>query len=382
MRATVMSLSGRSLHAPELQIVWDGLGLDSPHSGIGNYGKCLHEALCELGEIPIITALVGTSTITNRENVLFVPHENAATPTSIRKRSADKIYGLKPVFPSLSYKVAARNYPAMIYHGLSNLNLPCFVKKRANDRFVVTIHDLIPLMAGGPSALSVQMRVLMPRVVHLADAIIVPSIWTKNSLVDRFGESVCNKINVIPNGTTDIREEFSENPPTEKTNDVLAVGRGEGYKRIHLIVDLAKASPKTRFILVTDEFGARRVGSPPTNLKVLVKISRQQLVEAYSTSRIFLHPSLYEGWCLPAADAIKAGLFTIFVKGTGIEEVCAYAPGASFGLDAGAGLNQWQEALFGALADKANRTAKEVKSNLPTWRENAEKTLKIYQSLL
>jgi mannosyltransferase len=222
----------------------------------------------------------------------------------------------------------------------------------------------------------------MPRVVQLADAIVVPSNWTKNSLIDRFGESVCNKINVIPNGTTDIREDFSENPPTEKTNDVLAVGRGEGYKRIHLIADLAKASPKTRFILVTDEFGARRVGSPPTNLKVLVKISRQQLLEAYSTSRIFLHPSLYEGWCLPAADAIKAGLFTIFVKGTGIEEVCAYAPGASFGLDAGAGLNQWQEALFGALADKANRTAKEVKSNLPTWRENAEKTLKIYQSLL
>jgi mannosyltransferase len=377
-----MSLRGRSHHAPEPQIVWDGLGLDSSHSGIGYYGKCLHEALCELGEIPIITALVGNPTIINRENVLFVPRENGATPISMRKRSAYMIYGLKPVFPRLSYKVAARIYPEMIYHGLSNLNLPCFVKKRANDRFVVTIHDLIPLMAGGPSALSVQMRVLMPRVVQMADAIIVPSNWTKNSLLDRFGESVGNKITVIPNGTTDIREEFSENPPTEKTNDVIAVGRGEGYKRIHLIADLAKASPKTRFILVTDEFGARRVGSPPSNLKVLVKISRQQLVAAYSTSRIFLHPSLYEGWCLPAADAIKAGLFTIFVKGTGIEEVCAYAPGASFGLDAGAGLNEWQEALSGALADKANRTAKQGAPNLPTWLENAEKTLKIYQSLL
>jgi glycosyltransferase involved in cell wall biosynthesis len=382
MRATVMSLRGRSLHTPEPQIVWDGLGLDSPNSGIGHYGKCLHEALAELGESAIVTSLVGSPTIINRDKILYIPHANTAVPPSKRKLSPARIYGLKPVFPSLSYKVAARSYAAMIYHGLSNLNLPCFTKRRQVDRFVLTIHDLIPMIVGGPSVLSVQMRVLMPRVVRMADAIIVPSNWTKNSLIDRFGESVGNKITVIPNGTADLGDELSENPHKEKTNDVLAVGRGEGYKRLHLVAALAQASPQTRFILVTDDFGARRVGVPPANLKVLTKISRQQLVEAYSTSRVFIHPSLYEGWCLPAADAIKAGLTTIFVKGTGIEEVCAYAPGASFGLDAGAGLDQWQEVLSAVLANKANSTANGGKLGLPTWGENAEKTLKIYQSLL
>lgn len=375
-----MSLRGRGPQSTDRQIVWDGLGLDSAHSGIGYYGKCLYDALSELGETPVVTALAGASSIINREKLLIV--SDAKALNSKRRLPTAKIYGLKPVFPSLSYKMAARKFSAMIYHGLSNLNLPCFVKRRPSDRFVVTIHDLIPLMAGGPSALAVQMRVLMPRVVQVADAIIVPSNWTKNSLIERFGENITQKINVIPNGTIDFTSEISKDAPREKTNDVLSVARGESYKRLHFITALAKALPAAQFILVTDELGARRVGAAPPNLKVFTKISRRQLLDAYAASRIFLHPSLYEGWCLPAADAIKGGLFTLYVKGTGIEEVCAYAPQSCIGLEAGAGIDSWHEALTDALANKANKSIIGTEITLPTWRENAEKTLKIYHSLI
>lgn len=375
-----MSLRGRDPHEESPQIVWDGLGLASAHSGIGYYGRCLYDALAELGETPVVTSLAGSSCIINREKILIV--SDAKAIQSKRRLSTSKIFGLKPVFPSLSYKIASRKFSAMIYHGLSNLNLPCFVKRRSADRFVVTIHDLIPLMAGGPTALSVQMRVLMPRVVHVADAIIVPSNWTKNSLIERFGEQVAKKINVIPNGTIDFASEISKDTQKEKTNDVLSVARGESYKRLHFIAALAKAQPGARFILVTDELGARRLGAVPSNLKVFTKISRRQLLDAYAASQIFLHPSLYEGWCLPAADAIKGGLVTIYVKGTGIEEVCAYAPERCVGLDAGAGLDTWHEALADALANKANKSTVGAEIGLPTWRDNAEKTLKIYHSLL
>lgn len=377
-----MSLRGRSLHAPEPQIVWDGLGLDSPHSGIGYYGKCLHEALCALGETPIITSLVGTPTIINRDKVLFVP--NARALTNNRKSASSRIYGLKPVFPSISYKIATQKFTSLIYHGLSNLNLPCFVKKRANDRFVVTIHDLIPLMAGGPSALSVQMRILMPQVVQIADAIIVPSAWTKNCLAERFGTLIAEKIHIVPNGTTtmDVGISSSTSSFGDKPNDVLSVARGEGYKRLPLIAALAKAMPNVNFILITDAMGLRQVGISSSNLKVLTSVNRNQLVEAYRSSKVFLHPSLYEGWCLPAADAIMAGLFTLYVKGSGIQEVCNYAPLRSFGLSPKDGLDSWIEATTEALKKKDKMQTEVYQTDLPSWQENATKTLKIYRSII
>ena len=374
-----MSLHGRSHHQAVSQVVWDGLGLDSGHSGIGYYGKCLYEALSDLGESPLVTSLVGARTVIDPRHILLVPGSSQFDTNG--KTQPNRIYSLKPIFPSLSYKTAARQFPALIYHGLSNLNLPCFVKRRPADKFIVTIHDIIPLLTGGPSALSLQMRVLMPRVVQIADAIIVPSNWTKTCLIERFGRGIEQKINVIPNGTIDITREFPPNKPMQKTNDVISVARGETYKRIELISSLAKARPQTRFILVTDALGVRRVGDGSPNLNVVTNVSRQDLVNAYSSSRIFLHPSLYEGWCLPAADAIKAGLFTIYVNGTGLDDVCAYAPDRCHGLNADACFEDWLEALTQALEHGSGH--EDVRHiPLPTWNSNAEKTLKIYQSLL
>lgn len=362
------------------QVVWDGLGLDSTHSGIGHYGHSLHEALSALGVTPVITSLFGESSIAEHDSILYVL--NSKPSSHNRGKIISRLYGLKPVFPSLSYKFASRQFPAMIYHGLSNLNLPCFVKRRPQDRFVVTIHDLIPLLVGGSSALSAQMRLLMPRVVKMSDAIIVPSNWTRQGLLERYGASLEKKIEVIPNGTAELFSDQSEQSSNAKTNDILVVSRGESYKRLDLISSVASMLPNMKFVVVTDELGVRRIASAGPNLNVFTKVSRQDLVAMYLSSRIFMHASLYEGWCLPAADALKVGLFTLFVKGSGIEEVCAYAPDRCLGMAADDGPEAWRDAILNVVKTKFSIPSERIRIDLPTWRDNAKKTLGIYESLI
>lgn len=362
------------------QIVWDGLGLDSTHSGIGHYGHSLHEALSALGVRPLITSLVGVPSIAEPDSVLLVPNPKPLSRN--RGKIISRLYGLKPVFPSISYKFASRQFPVMIYHGLSNLNLPCFVKRRPQDRFVVTIHDLIPLLVGGSSALSAQMRFLIPRVVKISDAIIVPSNWTRQGLLERYGANLEKKIHVIPNGTAQLFADQSEQSSNAKINDILVVSRGESYKRLELISSVASMLPNMKFIVVTDELGVRRMASAGPNLRVFSKVSRQDLVTMYLSSRIFMHTSLYEGWCLPAADALKAGLFTLFVKGSGIEEVCAYAPDRCLGMAADEGPEAWRDAILNVSKTKPSSASERIRIDLPTWQDNAKKALGIYESLL
>jgi glycosyltransferase involved in cell wall biosynthesis len=362
-------------------VVWDGLGLTTPHSGVAFYGSRLHDELVDCGTRPMITALRGIPPVVNSGQVLFIDSPGLNISQSL---TGQKFLSLKPIFSSVSYRHVKNKVDALIYHGLSNLNLPVFSKKRAADRFVLTIHDLIPLITGGTSLLSLQMRLLMPRVVDLADAIIVPSTWTMRCLSHYFGNKVLDKISVVPNGTDPVTVTKAQaNLSSSKIqNDILSVGRGEDYKRLSLILAVAKALPHVRFLLITDAKGQQMVKSAPTNLSVVSNVSLDQLREAYLSSRVFLHPSLYEGWCLPAADAIQLGLKVIYVRGTGIEEVCSYAPNRSFGLGPEDGLSAWVDATRQMLQGSDSQPFVITASGLPTWRENAEKTLKIYSSLI
>lgn len=375
-------MSGPSDSALGHQLVWDGLGLDSPYSGVGHYGASLYEAMSALGRVPLVTAIKKAPAFVKTGNCLYIAGKRESLLEKIP--SSEKFFGLKPVFPNLSYEACTKRFPAILYHGLSNLNLPCFTQKRAQDKYVITIHDLIPLMTDRWSPLSIQTRVLLPRVISLADAIIVPSEWTRSTLVEYYGEPAASKIHVIPNGSRPLRSCPVQGAPlpVQKTIEVLSVARGESYKRLEFVEFVARAMPEAKFLLITDKQGKIRLKDPPKNLQVLTKVNRDDLVSAYQSARIFMHPSLYEGWCLPAADAIQAGLIILFVKGTGIDDVCGFAPKFAIGLGAHNSPNDWVDATRSALKQSQDRHDGEKAAALPSWLDNAEKTLKIYDSLI
>lgn len=381
---TDLNLS-RSVGTFPVPVVWDGLGLGSPHSGVGFYGRKLFTALQQYQLQPFVTSTSDTRIeFVPKEQWIPVPYAGWAGEF-LKKPTSFKLTESKPIYPIISYSAATKRHQKIIYHGLSNLNLPCYLPKRAQDRFVLTVHDIIPIITKKMSSLSLQMRVLLPRAVKIADAIIVPSKWTRDGLVQLYGESAERKIIIIPNGTDSTGRASSKTmgEQLKNTNDILIVARGESYKRLHFAVNVANRLPNRSFTMVTDKRGAESLTDVPRNLKILVGVGAQELDDLYVTSRIFMHPALYEGWCLPAADALINGLPVVFTSGSGIDEVCSYAKDQTTAMRPEDDDSAWAEAVKAALEkyDRQPGSAQTV-VKLPTWGDCAEKTLKIYQSLL
>ncbi len=354
------------------KIVWDGLGLSQPYSGIGYHAQALHGALLGLGVRPLVTRQY-------QESIHFLEPSDGFVigGSGPLARYFSDYTRLKLVFPSISYKHTKKLGRPVIYHGLSNLNLPVLVAKRPGDRYVVTIHDVIPLLVPTRSLLSMQMRFIMPRVLDRADAIIAISSWTKDTLLDVFGQQWSAKITIINNG-------FDNLTPRQaggQGNWVLTVARGESYKRLELIKAIASAKPDLEFHVVTDLTGEQTLAWRPPNVCIHVGISSDKLDQLYTNSRVMIHPSRFEGWCLPAAEALSRGLNLVYCSGSGIDEVCRYFPNQVQAVAKDAKVEDWIDGLEKSMQTPQLKLAKEP-MKLPDWHHVSLETLKIYQNLL
>ncbi len=367
-------------------VVWDGLGLFNEYSGIGTYGKNLYTALSSLGVCPyvVVNSVAGLPYV-GTDRTLQVGGQASFRATSISGLIPERIRGMKPVFPLLAYSRAKSEFkktgdqkpPRMIYHGLSNINLPWTGKKRPGDKFVITVHDIIPLLVGETSALALQMSLLLPKVLDRADHIITVSNWTRKTLLERFGNQHANKTSVVGNGTVAV-DELSLLAP-QKTIDGLTIARGESYKRLEVVEALARAHPNSKFAVVTCVAGRRRLIHAPANLTIHVQLTGRELEELMAASKIFIHPAIFEGWCLPAADALSRGLHVMYCIGSGIDEVVAHHPQRASGLTPKASLADWCDGFKAALSSYNPQLKAPV---LEKWSEVAKKTLNIYALLV
>jgi glycosyltransferase involved in cell wall biosynthesis len=242
---------------------------------------------------------------------------------------------------------------------------------------VITVHDLIPLLVDTKSFLSIQMRLAMPRVLDRADAIIAISSWTRDTILEMFGSRLQAKITVINNGF-DVQA-----PPTTGLGGhwILTVARGESYKRLEWIAAMAKARPNLDFHVVTDAKGQKRLKSHQKNMMIHVGLSREELNHLYTGARVMIHPSLYEGWCLPAAEGLSRGLKLIYCPGSGIDEVAQYFRDQTTAVHRSEPLEAWITALDDAWS--TDTMSRQKNSHLlPEWRHAALETLKIYENLL
>jgi hypothetical protein len=74
------------------------------------------------------------------------------------------------------------------------------------------------------------------------------------------------------------------------------------------------------------------------------------------------------------------GLHVVYCSGSGIDDVCSYNQPQTTALSRGQSLADWVDATKVALASYDRQAGAPIM--LPTWLETAEKTLKIYQSLV
>jgi len=240
-------------------------------------------------------------------------------------------YGLKREIQSLHLDV---------YHGLSN-ELPMGIEK-TTVKTLVTVHDII--FEKHPEWYQRIDRTIYrnktKRAIQVADLVIAISEQTKQDLIDVY-KADAEKIKVVYQGCNPV---FFEKQSEESLHShlrgfnlpdhfVLYVGTIEERKNLHRLV-LAMADLNIPLVTVgrkTDYYNKVQSALKGTGLANqfyhLSDLTQQQLAALYQKARLFVYPSLYEGFGIPIIEALHSG--TPVITGNGCLKEAA-GPGGIF----------------------------------------------------
>ncbi|MBI5804906.1 glycosyltransferase family 4 protein [candidate division TA06 bacterium] len=264
---------------------------------------------------------------------------------------------------------------------------------KAGEKRIVTCLDLIPLFM--PSSLLEKCwRTFLYSGIKKADHVISISQATKNDLVRVFKMDP-QKITPVLLGVT------PEYKPYSKTASRQLLGLSLDEK---VILQVGTSAPRKNFITVLKAFSqisrenshARLVKVGPAgkgdlefiareniSSRVLVResVAKEHLPHYYAAADVFVFPSLYEGFGLPALEAMACGCPVIAADNSSIPEVVS---GAGIMIDP---LNDilWREKILWVLSDQSlsqKMTAEGLKqARLFTWQKTAEETFKVYRKM-
>ncbi|MGB5389762.1 MAG: glycosyltransferase family 1 protein [Thermoanaerobaculia bacterium] len=205
---------------------------------------------------------------------------------------------------------------------------------------VVTIHDLTPLVLPGAHQLKVRLSFLpfLASTLRQARRVAVDSKATAEDVKAHYPPAA-NRLQVVypgidpvfvPGAPEDIaatREELSC-----PLGYLLFSGTLEPRKNLSTLLDaweaLVKTSPDALPIVITGPYGWKSKGLSSRMRKLealglhyLGRLPRARQVQVMQAASIFVYPSLYEGFGLPAAEAMACGIPTIVSNRSSLPEV-------------------------------------------------------------
>jgi glycosyltransferase involved in cell wall biosynthesis len=249
-------------------------------------------------------------------------------------------------------------------------------KRRHGSRFVMLVHDLVPIHARDtcdqPTA--AVFEAFLRRAVRHADHLLAVSKNTARDL-RRYMASLGlpePAVTVSRNGST--FDEFLGRSQDRGALDdipprfVLFVSTIEGRKNHRFILDLwrrleAKGEDPPHLICVgrigwrAEQFITELIDSSYLNGKIILlqDISDTRLKTLYDHCLFTIYPSLYEGWGLPVAEALAAGKICVCSDRASLPEVAGEA-GTCIPLENSA---RWLKTLRRLITDEAFRRHQE-----------------------
>lgn len=205
---------------------------------------------------------------------------------------------------------------------------------------VVTVHDLTPLLF--PEAHSLKVRAsfapFIRPTVESARRVVVDSEATARDLRAQFPQARDKVLVVYPG--VDPEFEPAPEPLVQEFRDeldcpdgyVLFVGTLEPRKNVPLLLEawaaLKSADPTFPPLVLAGSYGwksrrlVRRIRSlEPLGVRYLDHLSRDRLIRLIQSARTLILPSLYEGFGLPAAEAMACGVPTVVAESASLPEV-------------------------------------------------------------
>lgn len=259
--------------------------------------------------------------------------------------------------------------------------------------FVVTMHDLIinEFPTGRASTHSPLLyslkrlgyRAITRRAVFASRAIIVPSFSTKKDLLKHY-DVPQEKIHVTYEGVDDMNDD--EKAPIIKdtlSNYFLYVGNVYPHKNIEVLIDafeMVKGNISLVFVGKDNYFYSRLKNKSRGNKRIIFagEVDDKELVWLYKHAKATILPSLYEGFGLPAVEAMHVGSPLIVSDIPVFREICQDAPLYFNPQNPNELLTQMSKLLMAGDEHKVER-GKQIAS-IYKWVKMAEKTVKIYEN--
>ena len=374
-----------------MRVGLDGYPLAEPRTGVGHYTLELARAL----------ALISPSD--QFELVSPAPFDQAALDEIERanlvnlRTSTPRASSIRGHWWSIGLPLYTRRAGFDLFHG-TNFDVPLW-KKRTS---VVTIHDLSALLHPEKhrSRLVRRARLRLPLVVRIADMIITPTESVKREVCQRLRVKE-DRVIAIPSAA---RGRFrpmawEQTAPTRRWLGVeddflLFVGTLEPRKNLLTLLKaferiIGHSSLRPQLViaggegwLMEDAFAFIRKAGIGERLLFTGYLSDDDLGALYSSCKIFIYPSVYEGFGLPPLEAMACGAPVIAGRIPSLQETLGRAARLVEPLD----VEALAKSIIEMLEDENQRqllgAAGAQQAGKFSWEQTARLTLDVYQQLV
>jgi len=350
-----------------MKVALDGMPLGSPLTGVGHYTSELARSLA------LIAPNDQFELISPKPGLLNRRWWSVGLPLHLARSSFDLFHGTNYEVPLWSWRPS-----------------------------VVTIHDLSLLLHSEvhEARLVRRARWRLPLMAKSASMIITPSTSVKNEVCETLGVDA-GKVAVTPEAPRAVFKRVEDAEASEVrtrlgVNDdfVLFVGTIEPRKNLHRLVEafeqvLNATSLSPQLVIaggqgwLMNDFSAIIKQKKLENRICLTGYLHDEDLRAlYSSCRVFVYPSLYEGFGLPPLEAMACGAPVITSRIPSITETVGTAARLVDPRDT----NQLSRAMVEMLSEEKMRKhfceagAEHVKKF--TWEQTAIKTLDVYRASL
>lgn len=297
-------------------------------SGLGSYSRNLLRGLME--QFPLQMYLLYTPGASKSIEVPSSVYSRAIRPVQVWRR------GLRPIWRSYFLSTLAKKHKLDVYHGLS-AELPFGIEK-ANCRSIVTIHDLIfkryPHQYRRADVFTHNKKVKYA--CRVADVVVAISEQTKSDIV-KFYDIPKERIQVIYQSCspafnlshTEEERSFVRAKYNLADNYILYVGSITRRKNIiHLITAYARSGTSLPLVLVGN--GKRYLNQVKKyiaahqltgQVKIITNVPDADLPALYQSAKLFIYPSIFEGFGIPILEAMQSGTPVITSTGSCFREV-------------------------------------------------------------
>jgi len=224
-----------------------------------------------------------------------------------------------------------------ILHNPRNIGLPFW----CNCKAVVTIHDIIPHVYSDRylrSKIEKYYYLLMVNSsISRSEKIITDSFFSKNELIKYFNIDE-KKISVIYLGCSNefikLKNEVAAKEMLKKMGVkrkyILTIGGSEYRKNVRRLIDVYKEkfSEQYDLVVIGGKWHEIDLESETKNVPHIYFVgapSQEDLVNLYSLAKLFVFPSLYEGFGLPVLEAMSCGVPVVTSNTSSIPEVAGDA---------------------------------------------------------